>query len=280
MDTHEPRIIETPHGTRIVVGTQGKGPAVLFIPSLGRGVDDFDALALTVAAAGFQAIQPQPRGIGGSEGPPPVSLFDLAADVAAVISALGLGRAHLVGHAFGNRVARATAARFQPMAESVILLAGGGEVPIPPEVSAAIRGCLAEGRKPDAERLVDLRTAFFAKGADPSIWLRGWNSEAAAHQQAANRATPLGDWWRAGEARVLLVQASEDPVAPAGNAEALRRDIGGRLSLVTLAHASHAILPEQPAAVASVVTAWLSGQRDESALQAAADAALVEPASA
>lgn len=270
-------MIETPHGTRIDVRTRGEGPAVLFIPSLGRAVDDFDAVALAAAAAGFHAIQPQPRGIGGSDGPPAASLFDLAADVAAVIAALGLGRTHLVGHAFGNRVARATAARFGPMVESVILLAGGGEVPIPPEVSAAIRGCLAQGRKPDAERLADLRTAFFAKGADPSVWLRGWSAEGAAGQQAANRATPLGDWWRAGEARVLLVQASEDPVAPAGNAEALRRDIGERLSVVTLAHASHAILPEQPAAVAAVVTAWLGGQRDENALQAATDAAVVEP---
>lgn len=280
MDTGATRMIETPHGARIAVRTQGEGPAVLFIPSLGRGAEDFDALALAAADAGFHAIQPQPRGIGESVGPPAASLFDLAADVAAVIAALGLAGAHLVGHAFGNRVARATAARFGPMVESVILLAGGGEVPIPPEVSAAIRGCLAQGRKPDAERLADLRTAFFAKGADASVWLRGWSAEAAAAQQAAGRATPLGDWWRAGEARVLLVQAAEDPVAPAGNAEALRRDIGERLSLVTLAHASHAILPEQPAAVAAVVTAWLAGQCDECALQAAADVAVVVPAAA
>lgn len=272
------RTIETPGGARIAARARGHGPAVLFIPSLGRGADDFDALAGAVADAGFHAIQPQPRGIGGSEGPPPSSLFDLAADVVAVIDALGAGRAHLVGHAFGNRVARATASRFGSAVESVVLLAGGGEVAIPPHVSAAIRGCLADGRKPDVERLADLRTAFFAAGADPSVWLRGWSADAAATQQAAGRATPLGDWWRAGEARVLLVQAAEDPVAPAGNAEALRRDIGERLSLVTLAHASHAILPEQPAAVAAVATAWLGGERREAALQAATEAAVVRPA--
>ena len=269
--------IETPTGARLRVRTTGAGEPVVFIPSLGRGVGDFDDLARVVAQAGFRAAQPDPRGIGGSEGPAPGTLFDLAADVAAVVEALDAGPAHLVGHAFGNRVARATASRFGHLVRSVVLLAGGGEVPIPSAVSAAIRGCLMDGEKPDAARLADLRTAFFAAGNDPTIWLRGWNATAAIAQQVAGRATPVGEWWRAGGAPVMLVQAAEDPVAPAGNAEALRRDIGQRLSLVTLAHASHAILPEQPTAVAAAVLAWLGGERDEAALQSVTDAKVVAP---
>jgi pimeloyl-ACP methyl ester carboxylesterase len=269
--------IEAPGGARLRVCTTGAGEPVVFIPSLGRGVGDFDDLARAVAQVGFRAAQPDPRGIEGSKGPAPGTLFDLAADVAAVVEALDAGPAHLVGHAFGNRVARATASRFGHLVRSVVLLAGGGEVPIPPAVSAAIRGCLMDGQKADAARLVDLRTAFFAAGNDPTIWLRGWSATAAATQEASGRATPVGEWWRAGEAPVMLMQAAEDPVAPTGNAEALRRDIGRRLSLVTLAHASHAILPEQPAAVAAAILAWLRGERDEAALQTVMDAKIVTP---
>jgi len=47
----------------------GKGPAVLMIPSLGRPVSDFDELSASLIAAGYSTIRPQPRGIGGSTGP-------------------------------------------------------------------------------------------------------------------------------------------------------------------------------------------------------------------
>ena len=72
---------------------------------------------------------------------------------------------------------------------------------------------------------------------------------AAAAQMVTVRATPARTWWTAGGAPLLLVQAVEDPIAPSGNADALRRDVGSKLTLVTLAHASHAMLPEQPAAI-------------------------------
>lgn len=36
------------------------------LPSLGRGAADFDRLAADVAAAGYRAVCPEPRGIGRS----------------------------------------------------------------------------------------------------------------------------------------------------------------------------------------------------------------------
>jgi len=272
------RIVAAPSGARIYVTTLGAGTPVLLIPSLARGVADFEHLAESLAAAGFLAIMPDPRGIGRSTGPEPVDLFDLAGDCAAVIRALEVGPTHLIGHAFGNRVARATAALAPESVASVALLAGGGEVPPSPEISAALRGAVSEGLKPDADRLSDIQLAFFAKGQDAKVWLHGWNATAAQAQAAAVRATPTARWWTAGQAPVLLVQALEDPIAPIGNAEALARDIGARLTLVSLAHASHAILPEQPEAVAAALILWLKGEREAGALQAAIEAKIRTPA--
>src|SRR5947209_4150686 len=63
-----------------------KGEPIVFIPSRGRGVEDFDALSSRLAQAGFQVILPEPRGIGGSTGPlTDITYHDLASDVAAVI---------------------------------------------------------------------------------------------------------------------------------------------------------------------------------------------------
>jgi pimeloyl-ACP methyl ester carboxylesterase len=265
------KTVEAGNGVAIHVRTIGEGPPVLLIPSLGRGVDDYDAVARLLAARGFMSILPDPRGTGGSSGPAPVDLFDLARDNAAVLADLAAGFAVVVGHAFGNRVARALAAMAPESVERIVLLAGGGRTTMSETVRAALMGSIAEGAKPDAERLADLRTAFFFEGHDPAVWLRGWYPAVADRQLAASERTDTARWWTAGRAPVLLVQAESDPVAPPGNAEALAADIGDRLTLVRLRRASHAILPEQPRAVAGLIAEYLSGQRDEAALQACAD---------
>src|SRR5262245_53526961 len=95
----------------IEVTATGTGPLVVMIPSLGRPAEDFDDLARRLAQNGYCALQPQPRGIGGSSGPMHgITLHDFARDVAAVIEGHGGGPAAVAGHAFGNFVARTTAA--------------------------------------------------------------------------------------------------------------------------------------------------------------------------
>src|SRR2546422_11023473 len=94
----------------LMVTVRGQGQPIVFIPARGRSVEDFDDIGSRLAQAGYRVILPQPRGIGNSSGPlEGITLHDLAADVAAVIQAVGDGQAIIVGHAFGNRVARMTA---------------------------------------------------------------------------------------------------------------------------------------------------------------------------
>lgn len=268
-------IIEASHDVTIRVRTIGSGRPVLMIPSLSRGAGDFDEVAHTLAERGFMSILPDPRGIAGSAGPAPADLFDLASDCAAVLARLCPGPADIVGHAFGNRVARALATLAPERVGRVVLLAGGGQTVIGPALRAALLGSVAEGSKPDADRLDDLKTAFFFEGNDPAVWLRGWYPSAAASQLAATEQTDTARWWTAGRAPVLLVQAEGDPIAPAGNAEALAAAIGERLTLVRLRRASHAILPEQPQAVAALIADYLSDCGDARALQDRADHLIV-----
>ncbi|MDE2462878.1 MAG: alpha/beta hydrolase, partial [Alphaproteobacteria bacterium] len=239
----EGRLIGTGNGVVIHVRTIGTGHPILMIPSLGRGVDDFNVVARLLAAEGFMSILPYPRGIKGSYGPAPTDLFDLARDYAAVVAELCRGPVDVVGHAFGNRVARALASLDPEAVGALALLAGGGRTALDPAIRTALMGSLSEGLKPDEERLEDLRTAFFYPGNDAAVWLRGWYPAVAEAQLAAIARTQTAQWWMAGHAPVLLVQAERDPIAPIGNAHALRSDIGQRLTLVELKKASHAILP-------------------------------------
>ncbi|MGN6374488.1 MAG: alpha/beta fold hydrolase [Sphingomonas sp.] len=267
--------IDAGHGVTLHVRTVGSGSPVLLIPSLGRGADDYEAVAQLLAGDGYMSILPEPRGIGGSAGPSPNDLFDLARDHAAVLAAFDTGPVDIVGHAFGNRVARALATIAPERVRRVVLLAGGGQTAISATLRDALMGSLAEGIKPDRDRLEDLKTAFFFEGNDPAVWLRGWHPAVADQQLAANERTDTARWWTAGGAPVLLVQAEGDPIAPAGNADALAAAIGERLTLVRLCRASHAILPEQPRAVAGLIADYLSGETDAAALQATADRLIV-----
>ena len=93
---------------------------------------DFDELSQRLARSGYQTVLPEPRGIGSSAGPlEGITLHDVAGDVAAVIEALGGGSVIVVGHAFGNRVARVVATDHPLLVKHVVLLACGGAVPMP-----------------------------------------------------------------------------------------------------------------------------------------------------
>jgi pimeloyl-ACP methyl ester carboxylesterase len=230
---------------------------VVMIPSLGRGAEDFSDLAKRLAGAGFKAVRPQPRGIGGSRGPlKDITLRDLAEDTAAVIENLKGQPAVVVGHAFGNRVARMLAAERPELVRAVVLLAAGGKAPMDPSIRESLGKCF-DLALPDPERLEHVRRAFFAPGHDPSVWRDGWHGEVAQAQAAATQRTPLDTWWKGGRAPVLIVQPADDSVAPPANAKMLREDIGERATVVEIAKAGHALLPEQPEEVAKSVIGYI-----------------------
>lgn len=232
-----------------------------FIASLGRGADDFIDLGARVAAEGFCALSLEPRGIGASSSPlEGVTMADLADDVAAVLLALADGPATVVGHAFGNRVARMVATRHPDVVESVVLLACGGLVPPTPEVATALASVFDVALDP-AAHLDAVARAFFAPGNDPSVWERGWYADTAAAQGAATAGAAVEDWWMAGSADVLVVQPAADVVAVPENAVRIAEMLGARARVVTIPDAGHALLPEQPAAVASEVLGWLNRRR-------------------
>ena len=242
---------------RIGVTVRGAGPTVLCIPSQGRGIADFADLADHLAVAGHRVVMPEPRGIGASRGSNEnITLAVLAGDAAAVIEALGGGPADVIGHAYGNRVARMLATVRPDLVRRVVLLAAGGMAPVPDDVAAAFDVCFRLDA-PEADRLAAIATVFFAAGNDARVWLDGWWPEAAALQAVADGATPVDAWWRAGAAPLLVIQGLEDRMALPANGRMLADQLGERVTLVELAGASHALLPERPDAIAETVIGYL-----------------------
>ena len=248
---------------RIEVAAEGRGPLIVMLPSRGRGAEDFEDVADELVKAGFRVLRPQPRGAALSLGPMQnLTLHDLANDVAAVIRNAGdSGPAIIVGHAFGSWVARMTAIDHPELVRGVVMVAAAAKAypvgfPGAKELSEAVRKS-GDFALPSSERLKYLRLAFFAPNSDARVWLQGWHPAADEVQLAAGRATKQSEWWSGGGVPLLDLQGELDPFKPRSTANEMRDEFGERASVVVIPHASHALIPEQPAAVTAAILAWI-----------------------
>jgi len=242
---------------------QGQGPALVILPSLGRGAGDYDEIADLLEERGIRTVRPQPRGIGRSAGPMTgLTMVDLAQDVAAVIEAEGLAPALVAGHAFGNFVARTLATVRPDLVTAISMVAGSaaktltGEFPYAPDVAESV---LASGdpKLSEQERLVHLQRAFFAPGNDASVWLTGWYPATKAAQKIAQKATPLDFYFAGGTAPIFEIQARNDTVANFKYASTMKTLFGERITVAVVDNAGHALIPEQPVETARLLGDWV-----------------------
>jgi pimeloyl-ACP methyl ester carboxylesterase len=250
------QMVARPRG-QIETMVEGAGPTVLMIASLGRPAADFNDLSARLVQAGYRTVRFNASGIGRSTGPMKgVSLVDLAVDAAAVVQATGDGPVAVIGHAFGQRVARMLATERPELVSRVVMLAAGGKAPMLPGAREALLDCFKPELSPE-QHLNAVRLAFFAPGNDPSVWRDGWYADVATMQAAANQAVPVERWWGAGSARLLVVQGLQDTVAPPQNGRLIKQEFATRAELVEIDGAGHGLLPEQPEQLTQAVLAFL-----------------------
>jgi pimeloyl-ACP methyl ester carboxylesterase len=109
----------------------------------------------------------------------------------------------------------------------------------------------------DEERLVALRSAFFAPGHDPTVWLKGWHPEIRDAQRAAAAAVKQDEWWSGGTVPLLDLQAANDPFKPESKRNEMKDEFGSRVTVMVIPNASHALIPEQPKAVVEALSRWI-----------------------
>lgn len=241
---------------------------IVMIPSLGRSASDFNELANQLALAGYASLLIEPRGMRDSTGlePPEMTLFELAKDVKQIVD---VERRHaallkpgegsrpniiVLGHAFGNRVARTFATAYPNQTAHTILIAAGGKVPIADRAREALLHSFWSFA-PAFWREDEIRYAFFAEGNPiPDYWIGGWNISTSLMQVKATNATSSDLWWEGGTAPMLVIQALEDKIAPPEHtSDILEKELGARVHVVRLENAGHALLPERPNAIAQAI---------------------------
>lgn len=144
-------------GGQLAVEDEGRGEAVLFVAG-GLIADAFAPLCAQPAVArGRRLLRPHRRGYGRTALPGAASIARDAADCHAVLDALGIERAHLVGWSHGGTVAlQAALDRPGAVASLTLLEPALFTVPAAAELGAALQPAALAWAEGDRDRALDL----------------------------------------------------------------------------------------------------------------------------
>jgi len=202
----------------------GQGRPLLLIPgALGTGAGDFSGQIDWFARRGFEVIAPDPRGYGRSRPPErdyPLDFYRRdAADMFALMSALGRERFSIIGWSDGGNIAVIMAAE-QPerVARQVVF---GGQSFLTPEEIAAFNNI----RKISAwsPRAAEAMCAVYGNRLD-ALWDRYVTGQEALFNAGGDLYRPL---LAKVECPTFVLHGAKDPLTPGLHAEAIHRGIAG-----------------------------------------------------
>jgi len=240
------------NGAELALERGGEGPAVVFVHGLG-GAGSWAAQAKAAREAGFEAVEIDSRGAGGSSAAPgPYSVELWAADVIGVIEALGLENPALVGHSVGCTVAEHAAVELGARCRGLALLGGRVSWPEGAEERFEQRARLAEdGRLEELAEQV-AQGALTESGRQNPEPIRRFRelfmrNEPRGYAESA-RATARGRMRDPKRVRcaVLAFAGSEDTVTPPEGSERIAAAVpeGTATTLTGGAHWCQLELPE------------------------------------
>jgi 3-oxoadipate enol-lactonase/4-carboxymuconolactone decarboxylase len=193
--------------------------------------------------------------------PGPYSMAQLAADVAGVMDALGIGAAHVAGISIGGMIAQALAAADPSRVKSLMLV--DTAMAIPPAESWISRAATVR-----AEGIPQIADAVMARWVTPDFM----NAPEAAGLRAMLLRTPAEGYAAAAEAiatadlttgtstltlPTLIVVGDQDAATPVASAQALHAVIAGS-SLTIIDGGAHIPTVEKPAEITAAIRAFLS----------------------
>ncbi len=247
----------------IDVATDGKGDAIVLIHGFPLTREIWDLQAAQLARVKF-VIRPDLRGMGSSSVPDgPYLMETLAGDVAAVLDAIGIERAAIVGHSLGGYVAMAFCRMYTERVTKLALVcsrlaADSGEVAlareqladraeregvIDPIVDAYLPKLFAQFSLENRVSAVD-RAREIARRNDPkgaASMLRGMAQRADSYDIAEELDMP-----------VLIVSGGADQVVGPAEAEEMRRAFP-RATRRVFERTGHMPMLEEPEALARLL---------------------------
>jgi thioesterase CepJ len=191
-------VLRVADGTELAVTVRGAGPPVLLANGAGEPATQWDdVLVDPLLAAGCAVVTYDARGVAPSADPArPATMADMTGDAVAVLEAVDLGPAAVVGYSSGGWVATEAAAARPDLVRAVVTIAGIG--PAPAVERAWLDGVRAAGGAVDPGGPVRATLHHWA------AWEEWVDADPAVHLEVLRRlACP-----------VLVVAFTGDPYLP------------------------------------------------------------------
>jgi len=260
----------TNEGVRIYWEEAGNGPPLLLIMGLGYTHEMWHR-TMPVVSQHFRTILFDNRGVGRSDMPPgPYPIATMAADAAAVLDSAGIDSADVYGISMGGMIAQEFALQYPERVRKLILgcTACGGPkvVRAEPEVNQVLmmRGnmTMEEGIAAGLPFIYDPGTSRTRIDEDLAIRRRTYPRPEAYTAQLQG-ILAWESYSRLGEikAPTLVIHGETDRLVPAGNGRLIAESITGS-KLVTLPHASHIYMTDQPEASQKAVMDFLLERKE------------------
>jgi pimeloyl-ACP methyl ester carboxylesterase len=262
--------VEVRPGRTIAWTAIGDGPPLLLLNGYAAIGADWDPAFLGGLAAHFRVVTPDNVGLGRStlaDGEAIGGVAGMTADGVALLDALGIERAAVVGWSMGGFVAQSLAREAPGRVRALGLISthpGGADTV---DAAPGVFGVLTDHSGTPREQATRLLSLLFPPDRAVEVDERFGDLVAAARavlpepvlfmQEEAivdwhNRPSPLSVLDPA--VPTAVVHGGSDTVVPPGNAEALARFHPGA-SLTVLPDCAHAPMAQEPAAVAEAIIA-------------------------
>ena len=241
-------------------------PAVVFIHGAQQDHSCWGLQSRWFAHHGCTALAPDLPGHGRSGGQPPASVEAIADWIVALLDAVGIAKATLVGHSMGSLAALDAAGRHGERVARLVLI--GASVPMP--VADALLDA-ANNDEPAAMAMINgwshSQRGLLGASAVPGMWIYGLNRRLMERQQPGtlhNDLTACNTYMKGATAAAavkcptLIVAGNRDLMTPARNTKALT-DMLPQAKVVTLHSAGHAMMAEQPDALLDALIAFSHG---------------------
>ncbi|MBE2225599.1 MAG: alpha/beta hydrolase [Anaerolineae bacterium] len=263
----------TANNINIYYESNGSGEPLVLISGLGYNMWQWHKMVPGLAES-FQVITLDNRGVGQTDKPEgPYSAALLAADTAALLTALGIPKAHIMGHSMGGFIAQEMALSYPDKVDKLILAStnfgGPHHLPITPEAMAVLgdttsdpvtrfKNGLAVSTAPgwsenNEAMIADWLTWRMANLVDPVAYQAQMAIGLSLLSEEACFENRLPDV----QAETLILFGEYDKVVPPGNAELLAAKIPNS-SIHFLPDAGHFFPMETPEAANEAVVAFLN----------------------
>ena len=229
-------------------------PPAIFIHGAGGTHQSFPASLRQLRS--IRPILMDLPGHGGSAGAGRQSIADYTLDVVALMDALAIDSAIVLGHSMGGAIAQQLALDHPMRVRALALVATGARLPVNPAlISGIVRD--TDGAINSLSRWMWTRNAPADVVAETARIMRGTPPDVIQGDLIACAKFDVGNRLRSISSPTLILAADKDKMTPSALSEELKAGITGS-ELAVVAKAGHMLQLEQPDFTADVIDQWLA----------------------